>query len=186
MSFGFPREPLDGEFKRILVDATTNKGVLIFAASANHGANSGIPFPASLSEHVFNINSADAYGNPATYSTANDEHGHNFTALGDRVQGLKISLSPDERPPTVSGASIAAPIAAGIASLFLEFAGKSGVVEIEIGLKLRTFQGMAKILVESSRLKLGFRYLLPNKLLKQSKGNHKALGYWMAVQLSEP
>ena len=121
MSFGFPREPVDGEFKRILVEATTNEGVLISAASSNHGANGGIPFPASLSGHVFGINSADAYATPATYSTVKDEHGYNFTALGEGVQGLQSSLSPDERPPTVSGSSIAAPIAAGIASLILEF-----------------------------------------------------------------
>lgn len=125
------------------IDAVRYK-VLMFAAASNDGLNSGRKFPARHPD-VFCIHSASGAGNPSRHLNPGPwRDDFNYTALGEYVE----APSCGETTPRVSGTSIAAPIAAGIAALVLEFTRQDPTEhqrEIRNVEKLKTKAGMDKI-----------------------------------------
>lgn len=119
MAFGF------GERNGILSDAIKHadfNNVLMFAAASNDGKNrpDGIAWPAS-DHRVICVHSADGYGNPSGF-TPSAQDNMRFMVLGEHV----ISAWPEKfkypgNLKHMSGTSCAAPIAAGIAAVFLDY-----------------------------------------------------------------
>lgn len=118
--------------------------VLMFAAASNDGLNTGRKFPARHPD-VLCIHSASGSGaqsrnlNPGPH-----RDDFNYTALGEHVE----APSCGETTPRVSGTSVAAPVAAGVAALVLGFT-RQGLTErqrpIRTVEKLKTKAGMDKI-----------------------------------------
>ena len=139
MSFGISKK--DKKTK----DAMTTKfekikdKVLLFAAASNSGRNDDRAYPAKLPE-VFAIHAAFGGGgawknNPGPYRT-----GSNFSTLGMYVEAPHAGGTTKR----VSGTSVAAPIAAAIAALVLEFC-RQPFVSIKKPERLKHKRGMEQI-----------------------------------------
>ncbi|RTE84122.1 hypothetical protein BHE90_001332 [Fusarium euwallaceae] len=120
MSFGFGvrHKALENAIKH-----ATDKDVLIFAAASNDGKNrpDEAAWPASRMD-VFCVHSADGLGNPSTF-TPSPQDNMRIMVLGESVQSAwpsKFKAKGDQKH--MSGTSCAAPIAAGIAAVVLDYA----------------------------------------------------------------
>jgi Subtilase family len=120
--------------------------VLLFAAASNSGRKVGRAYPAKRNE-VFSIHAA--YGGGGAWRNNPKPHmlDFNFSTLGMYVE------APHEGQETkrVSGTSVAAPIAAGIAALVLEFCRQPlvpGQGRIKRPERLKSKLGMAKIFLQ--------------------------------------
>ena len=161
MSFSFSEDPKSAEFKELLTKDAARKGVLIFSAASNSGANDDIAFPACWRGHVFCINSTDTSGTPSRFNPPGNSKAYNFSTLGESVP----SPTPDPNSKQLacqirSATSIATSVAAGIAALILEFSRIRGV-NIKSVAKLKSFDGMATVLEDLSIEVGGYRYLRP-------------------------
>lgn len=173
MSFGFSEDPKNAEFKELLTQEAARKGILIFSAASNNGANDDIAFPACWRGHVFCINSTDTNGNPSKFNPPRDSKGYNFSTLGESVPGPLPDPNSEQLEYQIrSGTSLATPIAAGIAALILEFSRIRGV-NIKNVAKLKTFDGMATVLEDLSVEVGGYRYLRPWKIADSTGNNQK-------------
>ncbi|ROW15178.1 hypothetical protein VPNG_03034 [Cytospora leucostoma] len=116
MSFGFADED-EGIYQAIKHAA--HKDVLMFAAASNAGKNEGVAWPAR-DAHVICVHSGDEFGNPSAFTPETQEN-MKIMVLGESV----LSAWPHEPSPnnfkTLSGTSCAAPIAAGIAAVMLDY-----------------------------------------------------------------
>ncbi|KKP05304.1 subtilase [Trichoderma harzianum] len=97
--------------------------VLIFAAASNDGKNrpGGVAWPASES-HVICVHSGDGHGNPSSFTPSPKEN-MRIMVLGECVRSAwppKLKLPGDVKD--MSGTSCAAPIAAGVAAVILDYA----------------------------------------------------------------
>jgi len=122
MSFGF-----NGEVPDILEAIEfASKHALLLASASNSGGNDGIAWPARCPK-VVAIFASNHEGNK--YGRNPDPVGkHNFSVLGDHVEGWKPGTDDKEHR---SGTSIAAPIAAGILAIILSILrhGKTDFLE---------------------------------------------------------
>ncbi|KAL7936385.1 hypothetical protein V8C35DRAFT_320762 [Trichoderma chlorosporum] len=119
MSFGI-REHHDG--MRRAISNALHKDTLLFAAASNDGANLGRAFPAKY-PGVFCIHSTDGNGNPSAFNPTADDKDVNFSLLGENVLshwpfGIK---DHKDSVKSISGTSVATPIAAGLAAAILSF-----------------------------------------------------------------
>lgn len=134
---------------------------LMFAAASNSGKNEPRAFPASDSHYVFCVHASTGNGqdggiNPEVWS------GFNFMTLGmglDLMEKEDI-LDPIKRRKMVkqgwdpvkykqvvkSGTSFATPIAAGIAATVLDLAARVEAIDGRAKKKLKTPEGMQKML----------------------------------------
>jgi hypothetical protein len=120
IAFGFPDEH-DCIIEEIGYAAFKN--VLIFAAASNDGKNrpDRIAWPARDSR-VFCVHSGDGTGTPSTF-TPHAVEDKTIMVLGECVQSAWTShLNGTSDSRLMSGTSCAAPIAAGIAALVLDYA----------------------------------------------------------------
>lgn len=110
MSFGF-----DDQVTEILKAIEfASKHALLLASASNSGGNAGIAWPARCPD-VVAVFASDYQGNK--YVRNPDPLGkHNFSVLGDHVEGWKPGTNQKEHR---SGTSIAAPLAAGITAIIL-------------------------------------------------------------------
>lgn len=99
-------------------------GIIILASASNEGAHKEITFPARL-ETVFCIGAANGMG---ASSDINPEYAgvEKYSTLGEGVSGAYVFQGPgsSQKHDTTSrrtGTSIATPIAAGIAAIFLDY-----------------------------------------------------------------
>jgi hypothetical protein len=120
MAIGFTHEPTC-IIKEI--GHAASKNVLVFAAASNDGDNrpDGIAWPARDSR-VFCVHSGGGTGTPSRF-TPQAEGDKNIMVLGECVRSAWTSHfdnTSDER--LMNGTSCAAPIAAGIAALVLNYA----------------------------------------------------------------
>jgi hypothetical protein len=141
MSFGF------GEEHQLLDDAIQHaayKKVLMFAAASNDGKNrpGGVAWPAH-DDSVICVHSGDGGGNPSKF-TPEARDGMRVMVLGECVN----SASPPHLKHLgdhhlMSGTSCAAPIAAGIAALILDYA--KGFLEQHEWEKLRRVSSIRRM-----------------------------------------
>ncbi|KAF1829667.1 hypothetical protein BDW02DRAFT_602366 [Decorospora gaudefroyi] len=120
MSFGFGEnhDSIDGA-----IDYAAYKKVLMFAAASNDGKNrpDGVAWPAQ-DDRVICVHSGDGNGNPSGF-TPDAQDGMRVMVLGECVNSASPShLKHPNNHHLMSGTSCAAPIAAGIAALILDYA----------------------------------------------------------------
>ncbi|KAI1425790.1 hypothetical protein F5Y12DRAFT_795492 [Xylaria sp. FL1777] len=119
MSFGIREynEPIKTAISNALHSQT-----LLFAAASNDGANLGRAFPAKYPS-VFCIHSTDGNGNPSAFNPTADVKDVNFSLLGEHVSShWPIGMKGCNQPiNTMSGTSVATPIAAGLTASILSF-----------------------------------------------------------------
>ncbi len=150
LSFGFERED---EAIRLVVQDASNKGKIILAAASNSGSiipDKRVSYPARIQGLTLSIRSATGHGERSHASPKPSNGDDNFMVLGE---GIKAAwpLHLNEGSPTryVSGTSFATPVAAGIASLVLEFSiqqGKHGPnIAKESAGTLWSYRGIQKI-----------------------------------------
>lgn len=120
MSFGF------GSKNEVVYDAikyAAFNDVLMFAAASNDGKNrpDGVSWPA-IESHVICIHSGDGYGNQSSFTPSPKEN-MRIMVLGECVRSAwppNLDLPGDNKD--MSGTSCAAPIAAGVAAVILDYA----------------------------------------------------------------
>jgi hypothetical protein len=167
MSFGFARivDSIDEAIKE------AHAKCIMFAASANGGANRDIAFPAKADE-VICISSSDGTGNWSRFNPNGKDVEAGYSTLGEAVESdfPTTDLKNTERKAR-SGTSFATPIAAGIAGLILDFCTfyfqKLELADREqLIRRLKTKMGMqtALGLILKDERKLTTRYLYPPKL----------------------
>ncbi|KAL5092194.1 hypothetical protein Trisim1_002079 [Trichoderma cf. simile WF8] len=120
MSFGF------GSRNEIVYDAIKHAAfndVLMFVAASNDGKNrpGGVAWPA-IESNVICVHSGDGYGNQSSFTPSPKEN-MRIMVLGECVRSAwppKLKLPGDVKD--MSGTSCAAPIAAGVAAVILDYA----------------------------------------------------------------
>lgn len=185
MSFGFDRPTRDcaDALNRVL-----NKGLLVFAAASNRGASTphaSQTWPAN-DARVFGVYSADFMGNSSSFNppeTQDDGFSH-FKFLGEDVESAWPSTVVTPRSTSsaregfckMSGTSVAAPIAAGTAALFLELLrqnSKEGDVDpAELAELAKSPQGMREIFTAVGKPMQALsimKFVLPWHLIKTEK-----------------
>ncbi|KAI3527046.1 pfs domain-containing protein, partial [Colletotrichum filicis] len=119
ISFGFTKSiaEIHQEIQR-----AAQHGVLVFAAASNGGNNEGIAWPAR-EDNVICVHSADGHGNRSPFTPIAEGNSRLMT-LGECVSSSwppKLNSSQPGRQ-VMSGTSCAAPIAAAIAAIVLDYA----------------------------------------------------------------
>jgi hypothetical protein len=120
MSFGF------GEEHQLLDDAiqyAAYKKVLMFAAASNDGKNrpGGVAWPAQH-DSVICVHSGDGNRNPSKFTPEAQDH-MRVMVLGECINfASPPHLKHSGNHHLMSGTSCAAPVAAGIAALILDYA----------------------------------------------------------------
>jgi hypothetical protein len=119
MSFGIREydEPMSNAIANAL-----NERTLLFAAASNDGANLDRAFPAQY-PGVFCIHSTDGNGKPSDFNPEASEKDVNYSLLGHQVSSYwPVGMSGHSQPVrSLSGTSVATPIAAGLAASILTF-----------------------------------------------------------------
>ena len=174
MSWGLS-EPHAGIESAILSAAEHN--VIIFAAASNDGANRGtgdrIPFPARTPQ-VICINASDGYGNPSKFNPPPNEDDFNFMTLGEAIQTWDSEVDCEKSfGAKQTGTSFAAPGAAAIAALLIEFAMQKPLRRDKALLRdVTTMDGVVKLFAGMSEDPvLGYRYLRPWDLIWCEEGS---------------
>lgn len=113
MSFGYANEV---EIIGDAIETAARSNVAIFAAASNYGHNHQESWPARHSQ-VISIYAADGVGNKYSKNPTPKTGNDNFSVLGVEVSGRW----KDDTNKRKSGTSVATPIAAGVATIFIEF-----------------------------------------------------------------
>lgn len=157
--------------------SAAEKNVVIFAAASNDGANRGagdrIPFPARIPQ-VICINASDGYGNPSKFNPPPNEDDFNFMTLGEAIQTSDPEVDRGKASGTKqTGTSFAAPGAAAIAALLIEFAMQKPLRRDKAILRdVTTRDGVVKLFAGMSEDPvLGYRYLRPWDLIWCEEGS---------------
>ncbi len=166
MSLGYRAEV--PEIKIAIRDAF-HKGTIIVAAASNSGVNPRYPisFPANMRQ-VICIHSSDGEGNPSPRNPSPTPD-CNLAMLGegvaaawphtldtDAVDGLRVA----------SGTSVATPIAAGLASLVIDYASQGGPEHETVAhwRRLKHCDEMRKVFKEMARERAGYFTITPSSL----------------------
>ena len=150
LSLGFERE--DDAIRKAIQEAFA-KDKIILAAASNSGTiipDRRVSYPARIQGQVLSIRSASGLGERSSASPAPSDGDDNFMILGEGIKAAwPLHLNKGYLTRYVSGSSFATPVAAGIASLVLEFSkqrDKKGFnVPIESANTLWTYRGIRKI-----------------------------------------
>ena len=163
LSFGCSKEDysITAAIKSVLA-----KGIIVLAATHNKGANVGIKFPASM-RGVFCIGAANGFGKLAPF-TPEEGKSEMYSTLGVFVPVPAIHPKRIEirnQYYREDGASLATPIAAGIAALCLEYHLRFKPIERSVSTKTKFVREMF-IAMSKTTEKQSYRYLAPWTLLK--------------------
>jgi Subtilase family len=166
MSFGYRRE--NPSIKAAIRDAF-HKGIILLAAASNSGVNPRFPisFPANIRQ-VICIHSSDGDGNPSGRNPPASPD-CNLALLGEGVAAAWPRHLYTERQDNLrvaSGSSVATHIAAGLASLIIEYASQGGEApEVVTGwTRLRHSDEMRKMFRLMSRERAGCQSIAPSSL----------------------
>jgi hypothetical protein len=165
LSFGFPR------YTQALTDIQSSilsayqAGIIIFAAASNGGGNSGLAYPANQNE-VICIGASDGEGNKSHFTPGPYPDMPNYTTLGEGVISSwpKVLSQTGERTKTMSGTSVATPIAVGIAAMVVDFLRQTNAdqnSEFLVERQLRSKKGMNAVLKRLTEERDGFMYIAP-------------------------
>jgi hypothetical protein len=141
MSFGFGEE--DESLYSSIQHAASN-GVALFAAASNDGKNrpDGMAWPAR-DNNVICVHSGDGLGNPSIF-TPDPQDGMRIMVLGECVNSAwPAGLNCKDGHRLMSGTSCAAPIAAAIAALILDYS--RGFLTTQQWLRLRRVDSMRRL-----------------------------------------
>jgi hypothetical protein len=150
LSLGFERE--DDAIRQAVQDAFTKDKIILAAASNSSSIvpKKRVSYPARIQGQVLSIRSATGQNVRSHASPKPSDGDDNFMILGEGIEAAwPPDLNEDCLTRYVSGSSFATPMAAGIASLVLEFSiqrGKRGpnVPKESVG-TLWTYRGIRKI-----------------------------------------
>lgn len=163
--------------------------MLVFAAASNDGANMGLAYPAWRSR-VMCIYSTDGYGNPSKFNPSPDEHDDiGFSIVGEHVSGAwpsNLSDGMNYSTQRMSGTSVATPVAAALAACVLCCASvvfKPGELDKSF-LKLASYEGMYKVLLEMVQKRKEYWYLNPFQLFNE-KDREIRKRIWKALNPSK-
>lgn len=169
ISWGFTDKTMKKYITEALKEAHS-ENVVIVAAAANHGKRHPIAFPASLDSCVICIGAANGVGQTSSLSPQDapeDKDLEKYTAPGLAVQGASIAKSNPNYTERRNGTSVATPIAAGIAALFIEYTRSQNDCKDAKGHEnmLKLFSAMCPDFGETYHLGETYRFLSPWRLL---------------------
>jgi subtilisin family serine protease len=166
MSFGYRRE--NAPIKAAIRDAF-HKGIIILAAASNSGVNPRFPisFPASVRQ-VICVHSSDGNGNPSARNPPATPD-CNLSILGEGVAAAwpcHLYTERNDNLRVASGSSVAAPIAAGLAALIIEYASQGGEVPEVVSrwTRIRHSDEMRKMFRSIARERTGYQSICPSSL----------------------
>lgn len=143
----FASDSYSATMQRVVTDAY-NAGVTIFAAMGNSYSNTRY-YPACL-EHVIAVAAVNRAGERAEFSTYGDWA--DLAAPGQWV----LSTIPGDEYLAADGSSLATPIAAGVAALYISALGENpGPEQVEAALKAaatKAGSGMGSGIVDAAKL----------------------------------
>lgn len=168
MSFGIREH---NEPMKTAISNAIRSQILLFAAASNDGANLGRAFPAKYPS-VFCIHSTDGNGNSSAFNPTVDDKDVNFSLLGEHVSShWPIGTNGhNEYVNSMSGTSVATPIAAGLAASILSFVRQQDQLtplESEwLGPWLKDVHSMDAVLQSMVRkpTRQGYDYITPHML----------------------
>lgn len=166
MSLGFRTEI--PEISVAIRDAF-HKGTIIVAAASNSGVNPRFPiaFPANMRQ-VICIHSSDGEGNPS-HRNPSPTPDCNLAILGEGVAAAWPRLLETNREDglrVASGSSVATAIAAGLASLIIEYACQRGPKHETVAKwrQLKHCDEMRKVFKETARERAAYFSIAPSSL----------------------
>jgi hypothetical protein len=168
LSFGWDHEHGKGhEELRAALRKCHEKDVLVFAATSNEDLESasGMAYPARA-DSVIAIDAATSKGEWLSSNPTRDNEfkTHRFTALGEEIK-------TETNQTRMTGTSAAAPVAAGIGALVLEFARQPPLgYAPDIAKMLKRSDAMREVLAGAVAVKHTrngeYRHLVPGRLFK--------------------
>lgn len=163
MPFGFSELTSNLDCIQRAISHAHHKQVILMAAAANHGGLDDVAYPANQSE-VICINSTDGEGNKSHFNPSPEGH-EPVSVLGEAVP----SHWPQTGAARKSGTSFAAPVAAGIAAVIMDYLNlrKGSWTEEQkfYASKIKRRKGMVSVLQKNLSAKRDkFQFLRPWEL----------------------
>jgi subtilisin family serine protease len=176
LSLGFPYES-SFELTEALEDAN-HKGIIVFAAAANHGNREAISWPARDRDLAICVTSGDDQNRLSRFAPSGNTELPVFITHGEDVYSQwPTNLGGGFR--TMTGTSVSTPIAVGMAAMILAFLNTTSHWSQEVKRewldrskerRLRSTRGMGRLLEQICRDRNGLRVLSP-KLMWEDNPN---------------
>ena len=150
----------------------TKKDIIVFAATSTGASIQKLGLPAKMAD-VIAVYSADPFGNASSFNPPPHRLDENFSFLGEDVESAWPVVRGEGSTKSLSGSSVAAVVAAGLAALILEISRQDArSLPDHLRHYLHSPKGMRIVLrfLSSSRGDYGF--VTPFKLLEQRQGHH--------------
>lgn len=172
LSLGFPHDSSYG-LTRALEEAN-HRGIAVFAAAANHGNRQAIAWPARDRDLAICVTSGDEFNKPSAFApTSGDPDLPVFITHGENVVSHwpEALASSSNGFRSMSGTSVATPIAVGMAAMIIAFLNKTNawsparkvkLLRQDKEQKLRSTRGMGKLLEDMCRDRNGVKVLSPS------------------------
>ena len=174
LSMGFPQES-SYELTRTLEDAN-HKGIIVFAAAANHGNRDAIAWPARDRDLAICVTSGDKLSNRSHFAPGGNHGLPVFVTCGEDIWSQwPTQLGGGFR--TMSGTSVATPIAVAMAAMILAFLNSTNAwppgekrqwLERSKERRLRSTRGMGRLLEHMCRDRGGLKILSPKLMWEEN------------------
>lgn len=180
LSLGFPQES-SYELTKALREAH-HRGIIVFAAAANHGNRDAIAWPARDPDLAICITSGDEFNNLSRFAPSGNKNLPVFITHGEDVYSQwPTNLGGGLR--SMSGTSVSTPIAVGMAAMILAFLNTTNLwspsekrqwISLSKEDHLRSTRGMRQLLEHMCRERAGLRVLSP-KLMWELNPNANSI-----------